>query len=194
MPARTFRSLAASRALLTQVAAGNPWLEAPLPGRPWRRGRDLVDVDRVGEARRNNHSPGRRRSGTSCRGRKARSLCAGIPAAALQIYLQALGRARSADERAELLSRAGRCRFKTQTTGGGSRITGSCSTSPKRHRQSGRSPPSSSRAIKHSQCGQGGGLEDSIRFSHGPVRGGYRPPLICPRHTTLPAAADGLAA
>jgi len=104
-------SLAASRALLTQVAAGNPWLRRPFLAGPG--GEVVTSSMSIGWAK-----PPQQPFSWAPPLRDLVSRAEGAefvrrdPAAALQLYLQALGRARSADERAELLSRAGRCRFK----------------------------------------------------------------------------------
>jgi signal transduction histidine kinase len=104
-------SLAASRALLTQVAAHHPWLRRPFLAGP--DGEVVTSSMSIGWVK-----PPRQPFSWAPPLRDLVSRAEGAefvrrdPAAALQLYLQALGRARSADERAELLSRAGRCRFK----------------------------------------------------------------------------------
>jgi len=105
------RSLSASRQLLRQVAANHPWLRRPFlagpdgdlvtpsisfgwpkpPSQPFSWApplKDLLSRAETAEFLRKD------------------------AAGALQLYVQAFERARSSEERAELLSRVGRCRFK----------------------------------------------------------------------------------
>lgn len=99
------------RELLTQIAANHSWLRRPFLAGP--DGEVVTSSISTGWAK----PPQPRVSWTPpLRDLVSRAEAAEFvgrdPAGALRLYVQALGRARSPDERAELLSRAGRCRFK----------------------------------------------------------------------------------
>lgn len=108
---RNLASVAASRALLAQVAVGHAWLTRPFLAGP--DGELVTPLTSIGRVK----LPERAFSWTpSLRDLVSRAEGAEFagrdPAGALQLYVQALGKARSAGERVELLSRVGRCRFK----------------------------------------------------------------------------------
>ena len=105
------RSLSASRQLLRQVAANNPWLRRPFLAGP---DGDLVTPSMsfgwpTPPSGSFSWSPPLK--DLISRAETAEFLRKDA-AGALQLYARALARARSAGERAELLSRVGRCRFK----------------------------------------------------------------------------------
>jgi signal transduction histidine kinase len=112
------RSLSASRELLRQVAADSPWLRRPFLAGP--------DGDLVTPSM--SFGWPTRPSGSFSWAPPLQELLARAETAeflrkdaagALQLYARALERARSAGERAELLSRVGRCRLKLGNHEGG---------------------------------------------------------------------------
>jgi signal transduction histidine kinase len=108
---KSLASLSASRQLLNRVEEGRPWLRRPFLAGP--EGELVTSSMSIGWAK----PPRQPFSWTPPLGElvsraEGAEFAARDFATALQLYLQAFGRARSADERAELLSRVGRCRFK----------------------------------------------------------------------------------
>ena len=116
--ATDLKSLSATRRLLSLATANHPWLR-----RPFLAGPDGALVSSsISLGWRT--PPSRSFSGPpSLRDLLSRAETAEFvrkdPAGALQLYVQAFERARSAQERAEWLSRAGRCRFKLGNFQGG---------------------------------------------------------------------------
>ncbi|MBE3132080.1 MAG: hypothetical protein IMZ55_01295, partial [Acidobacteria bacterium] len=118
--ATDLKSLSTSRHLLSLVTANHPWLRRPFLAGP--DGALVSSSISLGWPK----SPSQSISAApSLRDLLSRAETAEFvredPAGALQLYVQALERARSAEERAELLSRVGRCRFKLGNFQGGIR-------------------------------------------------------------------------
>jgi signal transduction histidine kinase len=110
---KSLASLSASRQRLSQAEADHPWLRRPFLAGP--HGELVTSSMSIGWAK-----PPRQPFSWAPALRDLVSRAEGAEfagrdvATALQLYLQALERARSADERVELLSRVGRCRFKVR--------------------------------------------------------------------------------
>lgn len=104
-------SLAAARELLTQVAANHSWLRRLFLAGP--DGEVVTSSISTGWATPRQQpvswTPALRDLVSRAEGAE---FAGRDPAGALRFYVLALGRTRSPDERAELLSRVGRCRFK----------------------------------------------------------------------------------
>ena len=104
-------SLPASRQLLSQVASDHRWLRLPFLAGP--EGELVTPSVSIGwptpPSRLFSWAPSLRDLVVKA---EAAEFVRKAPAGALQLYVQALGGARADDERAELLSRVGRCRFK----------------------------------------------------------------------------------
>jgi len=112
------QSVSASRHLLQLVTTNNPWLRRPFLASP--DGDLIAPSISFGPPKPAAGSPGsapllREALSTAETAEFARK----DPAGALQLYLQALQKVRSGEERAVLLSRIGRCRFKLGDYEGG---------------------------------------------------------------------------
>jgi signal transduction histidine kinase/tetratricopeptide (TPR) repeat protein len=103
-------SLSASRQMLQLVAANNPWLRRPFLASP--DGDFITPSVSIGSPSPPGTFAPTPSMKTVLSAAEAAEFARKDTAGALQLYLQALEKARSAEERAILLARVGRCRFK----------------------------------------------------------------------------------